>query len=287
VPDQLLGKAVRCPGCLCTFNGSPQPDAAEKEAPAPEPAAPPPSPVAVVPSLSLDDTRPPVPQTAAVTPDAPAPKPGPAANEDSAETRPCPHCGERIGRHDERCRHCGEELAEEEERPWDRPYRRPVRRDCEPHRGPLVLVLGIISIVAAPAVLCCYFLGPAVPLLGLCLGIPAWVLGRRDLAQMKQGSMDPEGEGITQGGMICGIIGTIMNGVGALFGIAMLIYIIFVFSVAVKSMPTAPTPAPTPPPVAPPPAPPKGPARGMVSRRLQDYLPRVARADPGSLPTRS
>jgi hypothetical protein len=159
-----------------------------------------------------------------------------------------------------------------------------VRRDCDPHRGPLVLVLGIISIVAAPAVMCCYFLGPVVPLVGLGLGIPAWVLGRRDLERMKQGTMDPEGEGVTQGGMICGIIGTILNGIGALFGIAILIYIIFMVTVAVKTVPP-PTPTPTPPPVVPPPAPPKGPARGAVPLHLQDYLPRRARAGKASSPT--
>jgi hypothetical protein len=47
--------------------------------------------------------------------------------------------------------------------------------------------------------------------LGLPLGIAAWIMGHRDLAQMREGHMDPEGFGITQGGWICGIIGTIIS----------------------------------------------------------------------------
>ena len=63
----------------------------------------------------------------------------------------------------------------------------------EPHRGTLVLVLGIVSLVA------CAICGPF-----------AWLIGRDDLRKMDHGSMDPEGRGLTQAGMICGIIGTVL-----------------------------------------------------------------------------
>ena len=63
----------------------------------------------------------------------------------------------------------------------------------KPHRGTLILVLGILGIV-----LC----GP--------LAIAAWVMGVGDLKQIDAGTMDPAGRGTTQAGKICGIIGTIL-----------------------------------------------------------------------------
>lgn len=58
------------------------------------------------------------------------------------------------------------------------------------HRGVLILVLGILSIV------CCF----------IC-GIIAWVLANGDLKEMAAGRMDPSGRGLTQTGKICGIVG--------------------------------------------------------------------------------
>jgi hypothetical protein len=59
-----------------------------------------------------------------------------------------------------------------------------------PHRGTLILVFGILSIV------CC-----------LIFGIVAWVMANKDLSEMAAGRMDPAGEGMTKAGKICGIIG--------------------------------------------------------------------------------
>jgi hypothetical protein len=67
--------------------------------------------------------------------------------------------------------------------------RRPRRRWRQPHRGTLILVLGILSLVIC---------GP--------LGIASWVMGNTDLAAMRRGEMDREGEGMTQAGRICGMI---------------------------------------------------------------------------------
>ena len=66
------------------------------------------------------------------------------------------------------------------------------RRHMEPHRGATVLTLGILGLVVC----------------GI-LGIVAWAMGSTDLAKMRQGRMDPEGEGMTRAGQICGIIATI------------------------------------------------------------------------------
>lgn len=69
-----------------------------------------------------------------------------------------------------------------------------------PHRGVLILVLGIISLaVCAP------------------VGIVAWIMGSGDLKKMKAGMMDPEGKGLTTGGMICGIVSTALLVLGILF----------------------------------------------------------------------
>lgn len=63
----------------------------------------------------------------------------------------------------------------------------------KPHRGTLILVLGILGIV-----LC----GP--------LAIAAWIMGNGDLKEMDAGAMDPSGRGNTNAGRICGIIGTVL-----------------------------------------------------------------------------
>jgi len=69
----------------------------------------------------------------------------------------------------------------------------PEQSSLRPHRGTLILVLGILGLV------CC----------GIC-GIIAWVMGKRDLQDMDAGTMDPSGQGMTQAGKICGMIGVIL-----------------------------------------------------------------------------
>jgi hypothetical protein len=68
-----------------------------------------------------------------------------------------------------------------------------------PHRGVLILVLGILSFV----------------LCGIFTAIPAWVMGSGDLKAMDAGQMDPSGRGLTQAGKICGMIGTLLFVAGA------------------------------------------------------------------------
>jgi hypothetical protein len=69
----------------------------------------------------------------------------------------------------------------------------------KPHRGTLILVLGILGLIIC---------GP--------LAIVAWILGANDLKEMDAGMMDPAGRGNTQAGKICGIIGTILLIIGIL-----------------------------------------------------------------------
>ncbi len=62
-----------------------------------------------------------------------------------------------------------------------------------PHRGVLILVLGILGLV------CCVF-----------FGILAWALATSDLREMREGRMDPAGYGLTRAGQICGIISVVL-----------------------------------------------------------------------------
>jgi len=74
----------------------------------------------------------------------------------------------------------------------------------------MVLTFGILGIV------CC----------GV-FGIPAWVMGSADLKEIRTGRMDPTGQGLTQAGMILGIISTILVIVQGLF---------FLFAIAAGGM---------------------------------------------------
>jgi predicted Zn finger-like uncharacterized protein len=152
VPDDLLGKKVKCPTCGTMFVG---------EAGRPE-----------------------------SSPEAEQPWPPPRPETPSA---PPPDRPSRRGRR-------AEDDGDDDHRPL-RPPRGP-RRDSVPHRGTLVLILGILSIVL-------FNTG-----IGLILGPIAWILGAKDLKEIREGTMDQAGEGLTRGGMICGIIGTIINALG-------------------------------------------------------------------------
>ncbi len=80
-----------------------------------------------------------------------------------------------------------------------------VQNGFQPHRGTLILVLGILSL------LLCAILGPF-----------AWVMGKNDVAKIDAGVMDPTGRSTTFAGMVCGIIGTVF----LILGFAWLIFIL-------------------------------------------------------------
>jgi len=65
--------------------------------------------------------------------------------------------------------------------------------------------------------------GAAATLIGTILGITVWIMARADLRKMDQHIMAREGRGSTHGGMICGIIGTILNVLGLLVASAILV----------------------------------------------------------------
>ncbi len=80
----------------------------------------------------------------------------------------------------------------------------------EPGRGTLILVLGVLSLV----------------LLGPFGGIPAWVMGRKDLKRIDRGFIDQSERNKTKSGMILGIIGTFFSVVNFIFlGILVVVFI--------------------------------------------------------------
>jgi len=80
----------------------------------------------------------------------------------------------------------------------------------QPHRGVLILVLGILGLVGG-----CLILSPI-----------AWIMGKADMDEIDSGRMDPEGRGLTQAGMICGIVGTCILMLGLLAVVAILAFLV-------------------------------------------------------------
>jgi predicted Zn finger-like uncharacterized protein len=117
----------------------------------------------------------------------------------------CPHCGQQVRIPDEmlgrlvRCPLCGQAFTAGGTQVPDTAY---FVQSVEPHRGGLVLTLGILGLVLCP------FLGPF-----------AWYMGAEDLDKMRRGVMDKSGYGATQAGYILGIIATVFTVIGCLFGI--------------------------------------------------------------------
>lgn len=72
----------------------------------------------------------------------------------------------------------------------------------KPHRGTLILILGILSLIICQPV-----------------GIAAWIMGNADLKQIAAGTMDPEGKSLTQIGKILGIIAVVLMVIGVVVGI--------------------------------------------------------------------
>jgi len=72
-------------------------------------------------------------------------------------------------------------------------------RHAIPHRGGLILVLGVLGwVVGCPV-----------------FSVAAWMMGSSDIREMRCGRMDPAGQGITQAGYILGMINSILWIIGA------------------------------------------------------------------------
>ena len=115
---------------------------------------------------------------------------------------------------DDRPRRRPDDDDEDDDYRDSRRIRRRRRHDYEPHRGSLIMTLGIISLFFAH----------------LILGPIAWIMANHDLEAMRQGKMDPEGESATNTGRICGMISTILGIVGIVVAIGF--FCLWMFAVA-------------------------------------------------------
>jgi len=85
-----------------------------------------------------------------------------------------------------------------------------VQGALQPHRGVLILVLGILGLMVC----------------GL-LGIVAFFLGKQDLDLMKRGLIDKEGEAMTRVGYILGMVSMILMALG------LIVFVVYMVLVAV------------------------------------------------------
>jgi predicted Zn finger-like uncharacterized protein len=186
VPKDLVGKLVKCPTCGQTFNADPAV------------LAPPPAPAPVV---EQKPTR-----TSKVSRDD---REYEDDDEERSRRRRLSSRRDDDDEDDRPRRRRSRRDDDEDEDDDDRPRR---RRDFVPHRGSAVLTMGIMGLVLTFV--------PVVPLAGLVLGIVAWVMGNTDLPEIRAGRMDPEGEGPTNGGRICGMVAVILHIVGVVVVLA-------------------------------------------------------------------
>lgn len=106
----------------------------------------------------------------------------------------CSNCGGNLPEGVNFCPKCGTPSAAS--RPGQTPAGTPVPTGPqESGRGALILVLGILALI----------------MLGPITGIPAWIMGARDLRKIREGSIAPSEQTMTQVGMILGIVGTVLG----------------------------------------------------------------------------
>ena len=180
VPDDLLGKKVKCPACKTMFKAT---------------------------ASGLKETAQPPPV------DEQEEAPSKNLTGVSASERSNPPSKRSAPSRDE------EDEDEDDDRPRRRSGRsirksRRLSRDYAPHKGVIILILGIVGIVAFP-ILC--------PI--------AWIMGNIDIKEIRAGRMDPEGESMTNIGRILGIVGTILHGL-VIIGVCLFYLIVFVIFAA-------------------------------------------------------
>jgi hypothetical protein len=202
VPEELLGKKVQCPECRFTFT------AAES------------TPTEVVSAKSASVSRP------NSTPSSTAKKKAEWDKGDEEEdTRSRKSKPPKIKRRN----YDDDDDFDDDDDDDDRPRRRSRRSRYEgsryvPHRGGTILAFGIVSLVS-------FVLAPVVGvtiILPLIFGPMAWFMGNADIAEIRAGRMDPDGEGMVQTGRIMGIISTVLGILGLIgaFGCCLVIILV-------------------------------------------------------------
>jgi flagellar basal body-associated protein FliL len=106
----------------------------------------------------------------------------------------CSNCGHEIQQDAKFCVNCGKAISTTAGPP-PVPVSTESATPRDSGRGGLILTMGILSIV----------------FLWIFTGIPAWVMGKRDLTRIRRGEISPNQKGLTQSGMILGILGTFLS----------------------------------------------------------------------------
>ena len=116
-----------------------------------------------------------------------------------------------------------DEAASSDETPWG--HHGSVRRDYESHRGRLLAFLGTVGFCCGVAAVCC----PPAGVVGLFLGL--WLRGaaRRDLGQMRTGTVDPDGAAQTRAALADANLGVVVSGIGLFVGVALALTLAFLF----------------------------------------------------------
>jgi len=83
----------------------------------------------------------------------------------------------------------------------------------EPHRGGMVLAIGVASIATLIPACCC----GASLFVSFPLGLYAAIVGHRDLRAIRTGGMDPQGRVITLVGMVLGIVAAAVVAIMVMF----------------------------------------------------------------------
>jgi hypothetical protein len=90
-------------------------------------------------------------------------------------------------------------------RPWELPGN--VRRDCAPHRGMLLMLMGLAALGFGFASV--FLVVPA--LVAVPLGLATRRMARHDLTQMRLGAMDPEGRRVTVLSELWGVVAVFLS----------------------------------------------------------------------------
>jgi hypothetical protein len=207
----LPGQRVRCIGCGHQFTaGGPMEPAPVERLPPLEalPAdEPPPRPREANPPTPRREAEPHWPDADRLPPrrfDIPLPL-RPLLDEEHDRLPFCPGCGRRVRWEATTCPHCDEEFED------DTDLRRQQRRSgsprsaTQPHRGQLIANLANASLMFGVLALC----GGVTALIGLPLGIVAWVMSNGDLEAMRLGVVDSRGRKQTEsarGNAVTGVI---------------------------------------------------------------------------------
>ncbi len=162
------------------------------------------------------------------------PMPMPSANYDVRQSERrgkretediCPKCRAFVPRGANKCPECQAEFEPEDDdnyRPWEQDGQE--RRDSDPHRGTMLMLMGIGSLLLACTFFIC-ILGIGTTILGLVVGICSAWLGSNDLAKMARHEMDREGRGMTQFGVWSGVIGAVLNVIALAAAIALTVMV--------------------------------------------------------------